>query len=174
MKLNVGCGDHYAHGWTNLDAHPGSTVRPDIVGDLTNLPSEVRGVTAVYLGHVLEHIPLTEVVTALRHLWKRCTPEAEVAIVGPDCDRARAMWAAGEIDEATADGAIHGACRWPGDEHLWECGQERLLTLVLASGLEGFAVPLDDSALDVFPVVSRVGWQCAVVGDVPEAASRAA
>lgn len=165
MRLNVGCGDHYATGWVNIDAHPGETVQPDIVADLRyDLPSSIHDVTAVYLGHVLEHLPITDVVPALSRLWKRCAPEPDVAIVGPDCARARALHEAGEIDDETANGAIYGAGRWSGDEHLWECGQERLLTLALASGLFAAPMEMDSYILDRFPVVSRAPWQCAVYG----------
>lgn len=167
MKLNVGCGDHYAPGWTNLDPQPGETVRPDIVGSLTGLPASVDGVTAVYLGHVLEHLRYEAVVPALRGLWARCEPGARVAIVGPDVDRARRLHERGEITTETLDGAIHGAGRWHGDEHLWACTESLLLNVARVSGLDAHPVPIDSPDLDAFPIVSRAPWQCAIHGTVP-------
>ncbi|GKQ35187.1 hypothetical protein [Streptomyces sp. A012304] len=168
MKLNVGCGNHYAPGWTNLDPNPGVSVRPDIVGSLTDLPRSVVCVTAVYLGHVLEHLPYDIVVPALRGLWERCEPGAAVAVVGPDVDRARALHADGAIDQATLDGAVYGAGRWAGDVHLWECTEAALLDAAAASGLADVRpVPVDSPSLDAFPIVSRAPWQCAIHGTVP-------
>lgn len=167
MRLNVGCGDHYASGWTNLDPQPSETVQPDIVGSLTDLTPWVDGVTAVYCGHVLEHLPFHDVASALRALWKRCVPGAHVALVGPDVDRARRLHERGEITTETLDGAIHGAGRWHGDEHLWECTEHQLLDFARASGLDARPVPIGSAELDAFPVVSRAPWQCAIIGAVP-------
>lgn len=167
MRLNVGCGEHYATGWTNLDQAVSEQVRPDLVGSLTDLPAAVTGVSAVYLGHVLEHLDHPTAQRALPGLWQRCLPGAQVALVGPDTDRARALHRRGEISDATLHGALYGACRWPGDEHRWECTEARLVDLAHATGLTARPVPLDDPALAPFPVVSRAPWQCAVVGTVP-------
>jgi hypothetical protein len=166
MRLNVGCGDHYAEGWTNLDPQPSETVRPDIVGSLTELTPWIDGVTAAYCGHVLEHLPHVDVTPALRALWERCVPGARVALVGPDVDRARRLHERGEITTETLDGAVHGAGRWHGDEHLWECTEQRLLDVARLSGLDAQPVPIDSPDLDDFPVVSRALWQCAIVGTV--------
>lgn len=167
MKLNVGCGEFYAEGWTNLDMVRTDTVRPDIVGSLLYLPDQVQDVTMVYLGHVLEHVGLIAARDALEELWARCVPGARVAMVGPDVDRAYVLCREGKIDALTLHGALHGANRWAGDAHLWECTEDRLLTLAQSSGLDASAVPIDDAELDPFPVASRALWQCAVVGKVP-------
>jgi len=165
MRLNVGCGDHYADGWTNLDVVSTDTVCPDLVGSLEDLPPAVQDVTAVYLGHVLEHLPYRTAARALTALWARCRPGAAVAMVGPDCDRARALYDNGRLSAAELEGAVHGAGRWPGDAHEWECTEHHLLALAQWSGLTAArAVLLDDPRLDDFPVVSRAPWQCAVVG----------
>lgn len=166
MKLNVGCGEFYARGWTNMDAVRNQQVRPDIVGSLTRLPDEVAAVEQVYLGHVLEHLPYIEVPAALRGLWARCAPGARVGVVGPDCQRAQALHARGAIDSATLEGARSGDRRWPGDAHLWECNEADLVGLLCASGLEARPVPVSSGELDGFPVVSRAPWQCAAVGVV--------
>jgi hypothetical protein len=167
VRLNVGCGDHYADGWTNLDLNPGDTVRPDVVGSLTELPPQISGVTAVYCGHVLEHLPFYSLASALRGLWARCVPGATVALVGPDVDRANLLHERGEITAETLHGAIHGAGRWHGDEHLWACTEQLLLDVARVSGLDARPVPIGSPELDAFPVVSRAPWQCAILGAAP-------
>lgn len=167
MKLNIGCGNHYADGWTNLDPNPGDTVRPDVVSSLTDLPPQINGVTAVYLGHVLEHLPFDSLAPALRGLWARCVPGATVALVGPDVDRASLLHEREEITAETLHGAIHGAGRWHGDEHLWGCTEQLLLDVARDSGLDARPVPIGSVELDAFPVVSRALWQCAILGTVP-------
>lgn len=167
MKLNVGCGEFYADGWTNMDVSANELVQPDILGSLVELPppSTLANIEMVYLGHVLEHLPYKEIPQALRLLWGRCVARARVAIVGPDVDRAGALHAAGQLDWETVVGALCGDGRWPGDQHLWMCTESRLLRAVKASGLKNVhTVPIAAPILDDFPVTSRAPWQCAIVG----------
>lgn len=169
MKLNVGCGEFYADGWTNMDVAANELVRPDILGSLLELPppAVLANIEMVYLGHVLEHLPYRQISHALNTLWKRCVAGARVAIVGPDVDRAGALHAAGQLDWETLAGALCGEGRWPGDQHAWMCTEDRLIRTVKASGLKHtHAIPVDSHLLDDFPVTSRALWQCAIVGQV--------
>jgi hypothetical protein len=169
MKLNIGCGEFYADGWTNMDVASNEQVRPDIIGSLTDLPgpSELANVEMVYLGHVLEHLPYATISSALRSLWPRCVLHARVAIVGPDVDRAAALHASGQLDWTTVVRALTGEERWLGDQHLWACNEDRLLRIVKSSGLKRVhPVPISSSLLDDFPVTSRAAWQCAIIGVV--------
>lgn len=169
MKLNVGCGEFYADGWTNMDVTSNEKVRPDILGSLTTLPGydELANAEMVYLGHVLEHVAYKEVAPALKLLWQRCVTGARVAAVGPDVERAMALHAAGQLDWDTVVGALCGDSRWSGDDHLWGCNEERLLRAVRASGLRrAHSIAIDSPLLNDFPVTSRARWQCAIVGVV--------
>ena len=167
MKLNIGPGEHYAAGWTNLDTATSDEVKVDIQGSLLHLPAEVQDVEAVYMGHILEHIAPPTVIPALAALWGRCRPGAQVAAVGPDVLRVVDMHIIGQADWQTVTHCCLGERRWPGDEHLWACTEQRLLELIRASGLQRVrAVPIASPVLDDFPVVSRIGWQCAVIGEV--------
>ena len=169
MKLNVGCGEFYADGWVNMDVAENESVHPDIIGSITDLPgpSELANAEMVYMGHVLEHIPYQTVAPSLRLLWQRCISGARVAIVGPDVDRAGLLHALGQLDWHTVVGALQGEGRWPGDEHLWSCSEDRLLRQVKASGLKGArAIPIASDLLNDFPVTSRAPWQCAIIGQV--------
>lgn len=167
MKLNIGCGEFYADGWVNIDVVSNEQVHPDIIGSLLQLPppAELSNVEMVYLGHILEHIPYSQVPQALTLLWRRCVAGARVAIVGPDVDRAGALHAANQLDWHTVTGALCGELRWPGDEHQWMCTETRLARVVKASGLKRVhTVPIASQLLDNFPVSSRAPWQCAIVG----------
>ena len=169
MKLNVGCGEFYADGWTNMDVASNEQVHPDILGSLTELPppADLSNIEMVYLGHVLEHLAYNTIPQALNALWKRCVAGARVTIVGPDVDRAGALHVGGQLDWDTVTGALCGELRWPGDEHRWMCTEERLLRAVRASGLKRcHPVPINSHLLDDFPVTSRAPWQCAIVGVV--------
>jgi predicted SAM-dependent methyltransferase len=167
VKLNVGCGEFYADGWTNVDVAENDHVKPDMICSLQSLGDEVRDVGAVYLGHVLEHVDPVPVITSLRKLWESCVLGCRVAVVGPDVLRAWNGVMDGTITYDDAVGATLGARRWPGDEHRWVCYEEELVSLVRASGLtDARGVPIGSSVLNDFPVVSRAGWQCAVIGSV--------
>lgn len=165
MKLNVGCGDFRADGWVNVDVIENDEVKPDLVCSLQNLYSYVADVEQVYFGHVLEHVDRDDVIISLRNFWKSCVPGCKIAIVGPDALRAWNGVINGTVTRHEALGATLGACRWSGDEHRWVCYEDELMRLVKTSGLSDVrSVPISSSALNSFPVVSRAGWQCALVG----------
>lgn len=159
MNLNVGSGQFPAAGWTNLDLDP--AVRPDVIGDLRDLPAEIIEVKTVYLGHVLHDIPPAQVPVALAQLWQRCASGARVCAVEPDLVRAWDQIMNQTMDEDTAR-RFRAGSGWK-----WAPSEQRLLDLMRVSGLLWCApTPIGSNQLDEFPVVSRVGWQCAVVGAV--------
>ncbi len=156
VRLNLGCGDHRAPSpWVNIDSQ--GSVSPDLIADVGHLP--YRGCVAerIYLGHVLEHLAYpSAVVSALAECYRVLRPDGELLVVGPDCDRAIAF------DDQTALGALVGARRWEGDRHQWACTEERLLALVRGFWPSARAVPVEEIG-ESWPLVSRIGWQCAVM-----------
>ena len=55
MKINLGSGDNYLEGYTNVDFNP--KYKSDIMADLEyKLPFEDNSVDEVYCSHVLEHL----------------------------------------------------------------------------------------------------------------------
>lgn len=167
MRLNVGCGEFLAAGWTNMDMVVTDIIHPDLVMDLYDLPDSITGLTAVYCGHVMEHIPPERIVAVLSDLRARMVSGAGIACVGPDIDRATAMYSAGQMDKATFDmcHAHVGDKQWFGDYHYWACRESELAAYMQEAGFSDVhAVPLDSAELDPYPVTSRVAWQCAVVG----------
>lgn len=163
MRLNLGCGDRYADGWTNVDFE--SPHRKDETVDLTGeLPWPNDSVDAVYAGHVLEHLPLADCYELLRRLEKIVKPGHAIMLVGPDVDRAARMVAAGEEMHGTSLEALRfGAGRWAGDVHRWECTEEQLIALLVDTEW-GWVTPMDiDEVAITWPVADpRPRWQCAV------------
>jgi hypothetical protein len=139
---------------------------PDIIGSLTALPSELDNVGAAYCGHVLEHLPYSDVAPALRGLRQRMVPGGRILAVGPDVDRAAKMLAEGAMSEEEHDLAgVGGAQRWHGDYHHWACTEALLLQSLEDAGFRDVrALPVNDVALGGWPVASYAKWQAAVTG----------
>lgn len=181
MKLNVGCGPHYAPGWINLDVHRGDGVEPDDLitpfrREFSNgvgrwLPFDDGTIDQVYLGHVLEHVPWDDVVALLQSVKRVLSEDGTVCVVGPDTRRALELWAAGsghvpreildaclEDDSAfmVSDGKVAG---WPGARHQWNCYEDRVAAALRHAGFSVVHLEPTDPDLDDYPVVSRAPWQ---------------
>lgn len=160
MKLNVGCGDHRAVGWVNVDIEANEHVRPDVVADVRTLPFDLSKVRAVYLGHVLEHLAYDEAAELLVSLRRGLEPGTPVLVVGPDVRRAQAF------GEETLRLARDGRGAWAHDVHQWACEELLLLRLMLAAEFTRVVAWPVHELPSFWPVVSRVGWQAAVGGRV--------
>ena len=155
MRVNVGCGEFPAAGWTNLDlTHDAADIRWDV---RDGLPPEVTGeVERIYFGHVLEHLAVDEIVPVLRKVARQA-PGAAFAIVGPDCDRVS------ERDPAFK--AIrYGGGRWVGDVHQWRSTETATVALCERAGLTVAVTEPAKLKADGWPVVSEVAWQFALEG----------
>lgn len=166
MRVNIGCGDCYAPGWLNVDATNHRRIRKDMLGDVVaglDLPDGCA--EAVYLGHVLEHISLDDVDTAMREVVRLLAPGGEVMAVGPDCDRARASG-----DRNLVAACVNGGGRWAHDVHLWESTEGALVKILTDAGLTDVeAVPIRDvRGRGDWPLVDDVWWQAAAYGRKPE------
>lgn len=170
MRLNVGCGEFYAPGWINLDTGRDDQRHPDLIGTLLDLPPQVQGVTAVYLGHVLEHLPHENVVPALTALRTRLVPGAAVMTVGPDILRAQVLHDQGRLDAVTLAACGTGGLRWDGDRHYWACHEALLVEALTLAGYEQVTpIPvLNAQTLAPWPVTSYAPWQCAVTATNPQ------
>jgi hypothetical protein len=163
VNLNLGSGDHYAPGYLNVDRyHPGA----DISWDVTeNLPWVEDSIDRIYAGHVLEHLSYTDLPDILRR-WREdpsVYETTELAVVGPDCDRARALFHDGKLDTEDLRLIREGGRRWPGDEHLWRSTEFLTLRALRIAGWRvRSATPLE-LACNGWPVVSLASWQFAVV-----------
>lgn len=122
LSLNLGCGDRYVEGWTNVDH--GSPHRKDLEVDLAGeLPWEPWSVSRIYAGHLLEHLTYDDCSLLAARLCV-CADLAGCVFVavGPDCDVTRRQVADGTFDYGwgTPESIYEGAGRWAGDVHLWE------------------------------------------------------
>lgn len=169
MMINVGCGSFRAPApWVNIDHTNLGDIRPDIMADARELPSEVNGVTTAYLGHFLEHIPEDEVVSVLKAIRERMVPGGRLLVVGPDVKKAAAMHDQGTLDTATFLAAHKSpdswVPEWPGDVHHWDCNEEKVLNFLNAAGFSTVAiVPINSRIVRTFPVTALDAWQCAVI-----------
>jgi predicted SAM-dependent methyltransferase len=101
--LHVGCGGSRvpevifpAAEWseTRLDIDP--SVKPDIVGSITELPVATASYQAVYSAHNLEHIAPWAVPVALAEFHRVLVPKGFVMIAVPDLQQAARRIADGE------------------------------------------------------------------------------
>ena len=157
MRLNIGCGEFYAPGWTNTDLHddePGGP-RPDVTGSILSLPFADGVAERVYCGHVLEHVALEHLPRALGEVRRVLAPDGQLMVVGPDVTRT-ALY-----EPALMDGVVHGGRRWPGDEHKYPATGEMTLAFVRAAGFAARLIPVE-TVPDEWPIVARVLWQFAI------------
>lgn len=171
MNVNLGCGPYYVNGWVNLDVVRIGSIRPDhVVPVMGPWPFEDGSVDRLYAGHVLEHIPwetIGEVMTEMRRVLK---PGGEVCIVGPDIYKVVAMFGTngGYMLESTFEddrGFQPDGDSWAESRHHWNCYGARLVRLLEDHGFNDVTIEaLDDLPGRYWPLVSTIGWQCAVTG----------
>lgn len=150
-RLNLGCGEFYAEGWTNVDCHPVKKV--DVVAWMSNLPFPDCCASQIYCGHVLEHVYEEDLAETLKEITRVLSPLGELLVVGPDINRAR--------DRDTKKAIIGGAGRWPGDEHRWICSEKKMLEH-LTKVFEVLPFPVSQVDAVKWPIVSHVYWQFAI------------
>jgi SAM-dependent methyltransferase len=186
MKLlNAGCGTHYAQGWINTDTwDDGNTTRPDIrVEPGKPYPFEDNYFDAVFLGHVLEHIPWKEVPAFIADMKRIAKPNAPFLICGPDVFKTIKRWAKGEepwemvmsvmehLDIENHN--VPGLDWWDGAHHHWNCHHDRVLNLINNCGFSDVkdvadVIPKDpngkswnDEKIE-WPVVGHYYWHFAI------------
>lgn len=153
IQVNLGCGDHYQDGWVNYDRSP--SVKCDVRYDVRlGLPYEDHSVPRIYAGHFLEHLSLDDVAIVLAEVARVLAKDGEFMVVGPDYTRALSR---GE-PEAILEGIRGGAGRWEGDTHQWTA-TGALTRQALGPFFHVTEVDIMDT--QGWPVVSRIGWQCA-------------
>lgn len=135
MRLNLGCGDRYVEGWTNVDfqsPHPADE-RVDLRG---LLPWEDGTITHIYAGHLFEHLTPHACRALVARLLPLMHPSGGVLVaVGPDVKIAEQMAAEGRLNTGhTLDEIRHGGNRWPGDKHQWETTGSAVTTILAEAG----------------------------------------
>ena len=175
MKLNLGCGPHYANGWVNVDRvhEPELHITPDVVNP-TGRPCllEVEDVTHIYLGHVLEHVAWGDVPGFLSECGDLLNTGGECLVVGPDVWNTLRMWKTGKVPDSLVAAVIENddtfmieGASWDGSRHQWNAERGRVAKAMRAAGFVD--VHEFEQMSDVpsgWPIVSRVEWQSAVIG----------
>lgn len=186
MKLlNVGCGTHYAEGWVNTDTWDTDTTTPDVkVTPNQPYPFEDNTFDAIYMGHVLEHIPWLEVSTFLKDMQRIAKPNAPILVVGPDVHKTIKRWKDGaepwwmvesvmeHLDENHQPGR-EGEW-WDGAHHHWNCHEARVEKILNLLGFNNIVnvfdvIPndaggktwFDEENQITWPVVGKYYWQLA-------------
>lgn len=136
LSLNLGCGDRYVPGWTNVDWETPYPVDQKV--DLTaKLPWELGSVSRVYAGHLFEHLTQEDGLLLAERLLRCADPEGcALVAVGPDCNLVRQQVQNGTFDYGwgSPESIYSGAGRWAGDEHLWETTGGQVARLFLDAG----------------------------------------
>lgn len=173
--LNVGCGPFYADGWLNTDFDSRGDVQPDVLVEFgAPLASfDDNSFDRIYCGHVLEHNdwrdlidPSTSLVVELHRIL---APGGDLMVVGPDCERALRQWQRGDLSwedliwmlerDATLDSlGTDDAAR-----HHWNCYEARVAKLLKLHDFSPIPVNIESEILNDWPIVSRVGWQFAMM-----------
>lgn len=168
LGLNVGSGPHYAEGWCNSDILPApkDTRDPDVIADIFDYKVVFRehSFKKAYVGHVLEHIPMNDVIPAITHIADTVEPGGQIMFVGPCIDRAIATDQPQSLLDAIRYDPLKPQHPW---SHAWTPTEELTLELVQESGLSDVrVVPIASVSRPEWPNPSVAEWQTAVVGTV--------
>jgi predicted SAM-dependent methyltransferase len=157
MKLNIGCGPHYAEGWMNMELTDATEYHADIRGDVRYLASAGfldGSVERIYMGHIIEHLPLGDVLKALAECHRVLTDDGVMMVIGPDAELCRST-----SDYETVLALDHQGGR-EGGPHLWVPTGKLVDVLLQRAGFESRDVDIQWVTND-WPVVSRIHWQFA-------------
>jgi len=167
--LNAGCGTHYAAGWVNTDVWVNEETTPDVLVDPGGrYPFEDDTFDAIYLGHVLEHIPWPEVPAFLREMGRIAKPGAAMLAVGPDTVRTLSLWRENRIPDWLLEAVIEHqqvdpedpqVPFWPGAAHHWNCHEARVAEVLAHVGFTSIT-PVSEEICDRWsdPHVAGIDW----------------
>jgi Methyltransferase domain len=146
-------------GWVNVDLHwPVCDIRATVY----RLPFRDGMFSKVYLGHVLEHLEYQRIPEALAEVQRVLASGAEVMVVGPCLDKARALGDWQMVRAITpADPPDLSGCG-----HAWAPTTELTIAAMIAGGLADVEeVPVSKVSRPEWPnTVPWAAWQCAARG----------
>lgn len=140
----------------------GFPCHPDVIADTRHLPYGDGSASAIYAGHVLEHIEYDDVHLAIMEFRRVLEPGGLLAIVGPDMDRARGEFA--EYAPCIWPGLTGEWSTWPGAAHQYcptAANTRPLIAPFFPNVAEVPITELDDS----WPITDRAGWQFAFLAE---------
>ena len=136
MKLHLGCGNTYLHGWVNVDIF--SNVKADLHCDITRLPYEKGTFDTIYASHVLEHVHRHMVIATLQHWRELLKPNGVLRLAVPNfeavCKRYRAT---GDLPELM--GLLYGGQNMTLNSHTIIFDEAYLTSLLIKAGFSAVA-----------------------------------
>lgn len=133
MKLHLGCGKVYLHGFTNVDIF--SSVQADLYCDITRLPYEPDTFDLIYASHVLEHVHRHMVIATLQHWRELLKPGGILRLAVPDfhsiCRRYRAT---GDLPELM--GLLYGGQNYSKNSHTVIFDEDTLTDALVRVGFD--------------------------------------
>ncbi len=162
MKVNLGCGQAYMPGWTNVDASP--DVKADIHLDAAEFIRQYGDqVDEVYMGHVMEHLMPGYALSLLRLLNEKLPAGTVISVVTPDMRAIFEAYLAGAVDNDKLNAAFIYSYVQP-SHHVWCYDEDSLVELFQRAGLVD-TEPIKDPR-SYPPVFHKEGaeseWQCGV------------
>jgi SAM-dependent methyltransferase len=85
VRVNLGCGRYKLPGYENWDENP--LVEPDRCVRVPPIPAPDDSVSALYMGHLLEHLAPDEAAALLRECHRVLVPGGTLGVVVPDIRR---------------------------------------------------------------------------------------
>jgi SAM-dependent methyltransferase len=174
MLLNAGCGTHYAQGWVNTDVWVSETTKPDVkVTPGEPYPFEDNTFNAAFLGHVLEHMPWSDVSKFLKDISRIVKPGAPILIVGPDVFKTIQRWKDGQEPWYMVESVMEHLDMnyqpertnewWDGAHHHWNCHEKRIENLLQTLGFLHITnvfdiIPNDPMGTSWFDNVTNITW----------------
>lgn len=166
LLINCGCGTHYAEGWLNTDTRTNEDTHPDLIVTVADpLPFPNCSAGRIYLGHVLEHVVWNDAERFLFDVHRTLDRGGELLITGPDTYRTLEQWRDGQLPWLLVQSVLEHAqvpstTDWPEASHQWNCREDRVVELLLATGFVDIEPHTDPPA--GWPVVNWASWQCCV------------
>ena len=134
VRLHIGCGDIDAPGFLNVDARPAPHIHI-VTSSLFRLEMVPDGAAdMVYMCHVLEHVPLDQVVATLKEMHRVLRPEGVLRLSVPDLDLMIAAYQATGRRVGVIERALMGGQSHPYNFHYAVFNAERLCDDLLSSG----------------------------------------
>lgn len=133
--LHIGCGEVVGKDFINLDARPFPHVH--IVSRnlfrLQRIPD--RSLDMVYMCHVLEHVPRSQIIPTLREMARVLKPGGILRLSVPDFDLLLALYEASGQDLRAIAPALMGGQDYPFNFHYAVFNRAALAEALAASGL---------------------------------------
>lgn len=175
MKLlNVGCGTHYAQGWVNTDVWESETTRPDVKVTIGEpYPFADNTFDAVYLGHIIEHMPWENVVAFMQDMARIAKEDAIFLLVGPDVFKTIKLWHEDKQPWWMIEAVLEHLDRnfqpdreseeWDGSHHYWNCHEQRIENLLANVGFQQIEnvftkIPDDTEGTEWYDVKTNITW----------------